>query len=222
MCIYVREKGRGERERGSNLLRYLLRCGKKQYKRGTQWNSKRERKRGTETAMTDTRLRQIYSELCFFVLLLQEADKDGGHCPQLAPKTTWLVYTADCSPRRTLGSKTSIIIYFLHPHIFPFGTIHIVFLMSFVYLKTQLQILFTKSILTGHQKSICNRLFLFFTLVYQSVQKENSEFKPNKIGAFHVSIGIMMSDYCGKRRLKLLVAGIRKKWEIIFLFELLS
>ena len=55
-----------------------------------------------------------------------------------------------------LGLKILSLCIFWRPHIFLSGAIHVPFLLSLVYLKTQLHILFKKSILTGCQSSICN------------------------------------------------------------------
>ena len=60
---------------------------------------------------------------------------------------------ADCD--WMLGLKTCHYLFFWRSHIFPSSAIQMAFLPSFVYLKTQLHILFMKSILTGSQRTIC-------------------------------------------------------------------
>ena len=57
----------------------------------------------------------------------------------------------------SLGSKTSVFFNFSgHQNNLPSGAIHVAFSQSFIYLKTQLHILFPKHTLTGSQRSIYN------------------------------------------------------------------
>ena len=93
------------------------------------------------------RLRYIFSDSCFFVLLSWETDSLPTPNPELAPKMAWLLTAflwlysllTDCS---FLGVEN-------HCHYIFFGclrnsfyAVHKAILLSFVYLKTQLHILF--------------------------------------------------------------------------------
>ena len=93
---------------------------------------------------------EIYSEPCFFVLILCETDagplsQPKGHHPQLAQdKVTclisWLLSLTDC-----WGEKLLSLNIFWRSHIsfqFPTDVFHKAFLLSLVYLKTQLHVLF--------------------------------------------------------------------------------
>ena len=98
--------------------------------------------------MTDTLLQYI----CFFHgrFDIGSVFQLGSCRPRLAPKTMWLIFSADCSPPLTLGSKTPVIIYFSDTFTFFLPaqftwfphTIYMAFPLSFVYLKTQVHIHF--------------------------------------------------------------------------------
>ena len=98
-----------------------------------------------------TMLRLIYPEPCFFILLSQETDigrasQPRGHCPWLDSLMMRLIYSADCSLQ--LGLKNSChYTFFRYSHISfwcPTYVINMEFLLSLVYLETQLHILLFK------------------------------------------------------------------------------
>ena len=123
--------------------------------------------RECETATIDSTKRYTNSETCLFHgmfdnKLIPNMGSSGLHVPANAQPVR-LVYSADFSHRLTDLEITYGIIYFLNADKNSSGTIHVIyqrnsngFPHSFVYLKTQVPILFMRFTLTRCQTSICN------------------------------------------------------------------
>ena len=137
----------------------------------------RERKTQSGTAMIDTTLKQTYSEPYLFMVFTQKADTGSASQPRdshtwLTPKTTWHVYSADCFPWLTTGVKNFRHYIFLwYPRISSHA-IHMAFLLSLVYLKTQLHNLFFEIQLTWPVKGQYVTLETICKLISSSLFKK--------------------------------------------------
>ena len=99
-----------------------------------------------------TRWRDISREPCFFVLLSQDTDSGQPYSlgysptPLQASTQNGITLLTDC---RLPGLKTYVFSRYLRNSSY---IVHVAFPLSLVYLKTQLQVLFSKSTLTSLSK----------------------------------------------------------------------